>query len=283
LPIHKGDFAARDLRIEAELIETLSGHPRALITGASSGIGVAFARALRARGERVLLVARRRERLEALARELGEDDSSVLVTDLAKPDAASHVAAEVARRGFEIERLVNNAGVGHTARFHQQPTDRIGSMLDLNVRAVVDLTRAFLPGMVERGRGSIINVASNAAFQPVPFLTVYAATKAFVLSFSEGLATELEGTGVSVQALCPGLTRTEFLEVAETHTQGLLVNRMPAMTADDVVRASLKALDKRRLRVIPGLPNQALARVQGLLPRSWVRRVAAALYRPHGG
>jgi short-subunit dehydrogenase len=261
----------------------LSGQPRALITGASSGIGVAFARALKARGERLVLVARRRERLEALAVELGEDASSVLVADLAKPAGALQVWAEAGQRGFEIGLLVNNAGVGHTAPFHQEPTDRIGSMLDVNVRAVVDLTRAFLPAMVERGRGSIINVASNAAFQPVPFLTIYAATKAFVLSFSEGLATELEGTGVSVQALCPGLTRTEFLEVAETHTQGLLVNRMPAMTAEEVVRASLLGLDNHRLRVIPGLSNQALATIQGLLPRSWVRRVAAALYRPHGG
>jgi short-subunit dehydrogenase len=144
------------------------------------------------------------------------------------------------------------------------------------------MTRAFLPAMVARGRGRIINVASNAAFQPVPFLTVYAASKAFVLSFSEGLATELEGTGVRIQALCPGLTQTEFLEVAETHTRGLLVNRLPAMTAEAVVSASLKALDHGRVRVIPGASNRALAAVQGLLPRSWVRRVAGALYRPPG-
>jgi uncharacterized protein len=261
----------------------LSGQARALITGASSGIGVAFARALKARGDRVVLVARRRERLEALAAELGEDGPSVLVADLAQPDGAKHLSAEVARRGFEIELLVNNAGLGHTARFQEQPTDRITSMLDVNVRAVVDVTREFLPGMIERGRGRIINVASTAAFQPVPFLTVYAATKAFVLSFSEGLATELEGTGVSVQALCPGLTQTEFLEVAETHTQGLLVSRMPAMTAGQVVRASLRGLDRGRVRVVPGASNRALAAIQGLVPRSWVRKVAAALYRPHGG
>jgi uncharacterized protein len=256
---------------------------RALITGASSGIGMAFARALKARGERLVLVARRRERLEALASELGEDPSSVLVADLARVDGVQQLSAEAERRGFEVHLLVNNAGLGHTARFHEQPTDRIASMLDVNVRALVDVTRAFLPAMVTRGQGRIINVASNAAFQPVPFLTVYAATKAFVLSFSEGLATELEGTGVAVQALCPGLTQTEFLEVAETHTQGLLVNRMPAMTAEEVVRVSLRALDRGRVRVVPGAANRAMARVQGLLPRSWVRRVAAALYRPHGG
>jgi short-subunit dehydrogenase len=253
---------------------------RALVTGASSGIGVAFARALKARGERLVLVARRRQRLETLAADLGEDPSSVLVADLASPNAVAQVVAETARRGFAIDLLVNNAGVGHTARFHEEPADRISSMLDLNVRAVVEMTRAFLPAMVARGQGRIINVASNAAFQPVPFLTIYAATKAFVLSFSEGLATELEGTGVRVQALCPGLTRTEFLEVAETHTQGLLVNRIPAMTAEEVVRASLRGLDRGMVRVIPGLSNRALAAVQGLVPRTWVRRVAGALYRP---
>jgi len=256
---------------------------RALITGASSGIGVAFARALKARGERLVLVARRRDRLEALAAELGEDPASVLVADLAAADGAQRVAAEVGRRGFEIHLLVNNAGVGHTARFHEQASDRIASMLDVNVRAVVDMTRAFLPAMVARGRGHVLNVASNAAFQPVPFLAVYAATKAFVLSFSEGLSTELKGTGVGVLAVCPGLTRTEFLEVAETHTQGLLVDRMPAMTAEDVVQAALLGLDRGAVRVIPGLSNRALAAIQGFLPRAWVRGVAGALYRPPGG
>jgi hypothetical protein len=256
---------------------------RALITGASSGIGVAFARALKARGERLVLVARRRDRLDALAAELGEDAAAVLVADLAEPGSAQRIAAEVARRGLEIHLLVNNAGVGHTARFHEEAGDRIAAMLDVNVRAVVEMTRAFLPGMIARGRGQVLNVASNAAFQPVPFLTVYAATKSFVLSFSEGLSTELKGTGVGILALCPGLTRTEFLEVAETHTQGLLVNRLPAMTAEDVVRAALQGLDRGAVRVIPGLSNRALAAVQGFLPRSWVRGVAGALYRPAGG
>lgn len=261
----------------------MSERERALVTGASSGIGVAFARALKARGERLVLVARRRERLEALASELGEDPASVLVADLEQANAVEQIAAEVARRGFEIHLLINNAGVGHTARFHEQPSDRIASMLDVNVRAVVGMTRAFLPSMVARGRGHILNVASNAAFQPVPFLTVYAATKAFVLSFSEGLSTELEGSGVRVAALCPGLTRTEFLEVAETHGQGLLVDRMPAMTAQDVVNAALRGLDRGSVRVVPGFSNRTLAAVQGFLPRSWVRRVAGALYRPRGG
>ena len=261
----------------------MSGPPRALVTGASSGIGSVFARALHARGELLVLLARRRDRLQALAAELGEDPGSVLVADLREPGAAAEIAAETARRGFEIDLLVNNAGLGHTARFHEESAERIAAMLQVNVRALVELTHAFLPGMVARGRGRIINVASNAAFQPVPFLTVYAATKSFVLSFSEGLSTELVGTGVRVQALCPGLTRTEFLEVAETHTQGLLVNRLPAMAAEDVVRASLRGLDRGRVRVVAGAANRALAALQALAPRAWVRWVSASLYRPPGG
>jgi short-subunit dehydrogenase len=136
--------------------------------------------------------------------------------------------------------------------------------------------------MVARGRGRIVNVASNAAFQPVPYLNVYAASKAYVLSFTEALASELRGTGVVVQALCPGLTATEFLEVAETH-RGLLVTRLPMMSPEAVAACSLRGLDGRRLRVIPGWPNRLLAAAQSIVPRGIVRRVAGELYRPRGG
>ena len=155
-------------------------------------------------------------------------------------------------------------------------------MVDLNVRALTELTRAFLPDMVARRRGRIVNVASNAAFQPIPYMAVYAATKAYVLSFTEALASELRGTGVQVQALCPGITATEFLDVAATH-RGLLVTRMPMMSAEDVVASSLRGLDRGRLRVIAGLPNRILAAVQSLVPRGIVRRIAGELYRPRGG
>jgi uncharacterized protein len=152
-------------------------------------------------------------------------------------------------------------------------------MIDVNVRAVVELTHVFLPGMKGRGRGRIVNVASNAAFQPVPFLTVYAATKAFVLSFTEGLAEEMRGSGVRVQALCPGLTRTEFLDVAGTH-QGLRVTRTPMLTAEEVVEASLQGLDRGRLRVVTGWTNRLAVFAQRFVPASLPRRVAAELYRP---
>jgi short-subunit dehydrogenase len=256
---------------------------RALVTGASSGIGVAFARALRAKGERLVLVARRRDRLQELSRELGgEDKAAVLAADLTEPEAIDRLAEEIRARGFIVDLLVNNAGAGHTSRFHEEPRETVLRMIDLNVRALVALTHAFLPGMVARGRGRVINVASNAAFQPVPFLTVYAATKAFVLSFTEGLASELAGTGVRVQALCPGLTATEFLDVAETGP-GLLINRMPAMSAEDVVACSLRGLERGRLRVVAGFTNRLMAGVQRFVPGAIVRRVAAELYRPRSG
>jgi short-subunit dehydrogenase len=258
----------------------LSVELRALVTGASSGIGAAYARALRKRGERLLLVARRADRLSDLARELGGDEWAVgLPLDLAAPDAALRLKDEVDGGGFAVDLLVNNAGLGHTAPFERQPLGVLRAMIDVNMRAVVELTHVFLPGMRERGRGRIVNVASNAAFQPVPFLTVYAATKAFVLSFTEGLAEELRGSGIRVQAMCPGLTETEFLEVAGTH-RGLRVTRTPMMTAEAVVEASLRGLDRGRLRVIAGALNRLGVFAQRFVPAAVPRRVAAELYRP---
>ncbi len=256
---------------------------RALVTGASSGIGAAYARGLHARGERVILVARRAERLHALAEGLGgEPHALVLPFDLARPGAAETLRADVEARGIAVDCLVNCAGLGHTAPFDSQRPEAIAAMIDVNVRALVELTRAFLPGMKGRGRGRIVNVASNAAFQPVPYLTVYAASKSFALSFSEGLAEELRGSGVRVQALCPGITATEFLDVAESH-RGLLVTRMPMMTAGEVVQASLDGLDRGRVRVVAGWSNRVLGFVvQRLAPRAIARRVAGELYRPRG-
>jgi short-subunit dehydrogenase len=256
---------------------------RVLVTGASSGIGAAFARAFRARGERVVLVARRADRLNALASELGGEPHALpWPADLAGEGAAEALRSGLAARGIAVDTLVNCAGLGHTAPFEAQPPETIRAMLDVNVRAVVELTRAFLPGMRARGRGRVVNVASNAAFQPVPHLAVYAASKAFVLSFTEALADEVRGTGIGVQALCPGITATEFLDVAQTH-RGLLVTRMPMLSADEVVRASLAGLDRGRVRVVAGWSNRLLGfLVQRLAPRGLARRVAGELYRPRG-
>jgi len=257
---------------------------RALVTGASSGIGAAYARALRQRGERLVLVARRADRLQDLARELGgEPHALVLPLDLAALGAAEALQAALDAKGIGVDCLVNNAGLGHTAPFAAQRPETIRAMLDVNVRAVVELVRVFLPGMRSRGRGRIVNVASNAAFQPVPYLAVYAATKSFVLSFTESLAEELRGTGIQVQALCPGITAPEFLEVAGTH-DGLLVTRMPMMTPAQVAEASLRGLDRGRVRVVAGWTNRLVGFVvQRLAPRGLARRVAAQLYRPRGG
>jgi hypothetical protein len=252
---------------------------RALVTGASSGIGEAFARALARRGTRLVLVARRADRLSALAEELGgREKADVVALDLARPEAGATLEAELARRGVEVELLVNNAGVGLTGRVQELPLDRLLAMVDLNARAVVELTRRFLPGMLERRSGGLINVVSTSAFQPVPFFAVYAASKAFALSFTESLAGELKGTGVVVQALCPGLTESEFHQVAGTDR--VAFTRTPAMKPQDVAERSLDALAKGRLRVIPGWRDRMLLRAQSLVPGAVVRRVAGELFRP---
>ncbi|PYQ22955.1 MAG: hypothetical protein DMF81_10360, partial [Acidobacteria bacterium] len=207
---------------------------RAVVTGASSGIGEAFARGLARRGFHLVLVARRADRLQKLAGEVGGADRALAIPlDLAAPGGPSALEAELARRGLAVDLLVNDAGVGLTGPFHDQPLDRMLAMIDLNTRAVVELTRRFLPGMIERRSGEVVNVVSTSAFQPVPFFAVYAASKAFVLSFTEALAGELKGSGVVVQALCPGLTDSEFHHVAGTGR--VLFTRTHSMRPEAVV------------------------------------------------
>jgi short-subunit dehydrogenase len=253
----------------------------ALVTGASSGIGEAFARELGARGRAVVLVARRADRLEALVRELGGDGRALAVPlDLAAAGAGEQLQALLRARGLEVDLLVNNAGIGHTGRFHEEPVERVLAMVDLNVRALVDLTRRFVPPMVARGSGAVVNVASMASFQPVPFLAVYAATKAFVLSFTEALSDELAGTGVRAQALCPGNIPTEFQRTAGT--AGLPFDRTPATAPRVVAAASLDALERGPSLVIPGARDRATVALQRLVPRRWVRRIAGGLFRPVG-
>jgi short-subunit dehydrogenase len=236
---------------------------------------------LRARGRRLVLVARRADRLAALARELGGAEVLPLPLDLTEPDAGARLQEELDRKGIFVDLLVNNAGVGHTGRFLSEPPDRVAAMIDLNVRAVVDLTRRLVPAMVARKTGAVVNVVSTSAFQPVPYLAVYAASKAFALSFTEALADELRGTGVRVQALCPGLTESEFHRTAGTDK--VLFTRTAMMTAPAVVERSLRALDRGTLRVVPGWQNRVMASVQAFVPRSLVRTVAGRLFRPRPG
>src|SRR5918911_1610120 len=188
-----------------------------LITGASSGIGEAFARRLAAEGENVLVVARSEDKLASLCNELGRAhnvNAQYVALDLTERDAGSRLFEETEKRGLEVELLINNAGFGSTGDFLSLPLERYLEMIDLNIKALVDLTYRYLGPMRERKRGAIINVASTAAFQPVPFMATYAATKAFVLSFSEALWEENRERGVKVLALCPGVTDTNFFEAA---------------------------------------------------------------------
>jgi uncharacterized protein len=245
----------------------------ALITGASSGLGVEFARQLSNRGKGLVLVARRKDRLEALAAELGS--ARALAIDLSEPGATSRLLADLDRAGERVEILVNNAGFGLRGRFVELDAAREREMIDLNIGALTDLCRAIAPCMVERRSGGILNVASTAAFQPGPNMAVYFATKAYVLSFTEALHEELKPHGVKVSALCPGPTRTEFGEVAGIRTLGQF-DRL-AMESGPVVRAGLEALEANEAVVIPGATNKIGAWSTRLAPRSVVRRVAGSL------
>jgi uncharacterized protein len=250
----------------------------ALVTGASSGIGAAFARALAARGAHLVLVARSADKLQALAAELAGRHgirALALPADLARPGAGAALGQELSRRGVTVDVLVNNAGFATWGPFETASPEREREEVQLNVAAVVDLCHAFYPGMLARGRGAVVNVASTAAFQGVPGMAVYAATKAFVLSFSEALWHEGRGRGVAVTALCPGATDTAFFDVAGV--EGAMLNRA---RPEPVVEAALAALSRGRSLVVPGAGNALLAAVSRLSPRSVATRAAAAVVRP---
>lgn len=245
----------------------------ALVTGASAGLGVEFARQLSKRGYALVLAARRKERLEQLARELG--NARALAVDLSKKDAAAKVIADIHANGDVVDLLVNNAGFGLIGRFAELGAERERQMIDLNVGTLTDLCRAVAPEMIDRKSGGIINVASTAAFQPGPKMAVYFATKAFVLSLSEALHEELKPDGIKVSCLCPGPTRTEFGDVAGFGGNGMF-DRV-AMNASEVVKAGLDGLDKNKAVVIPGLINKVGAVSGRFAPRSVVRKIAGAI------
>lgn len=247
--------------------------PVTLITGASAGIGAEFARQCRARGAGLALVARRRDRLEALKNELGAG-VHVFPADLSHPGAAATLISQIRSAGLSVEVLINNAGFGLAGRFETLPVDRQAEMIDLNVRLLTELTGLVLPGMRERGRGAILNVASTAAFQPGPNMAVYYATKAYVLSFTEALHEEMRGTGIRVSALCPGPVATEFFAAADMN--GKLFERMAADPVA-VAQAGLQGLEANRAITIPGVTNRLGAQSSRFLPRALVRRVVAQI------
>jgi len=245
----------------------------ALITGASAGLGAEFSRQLSKKGYRLVLAARRKDRLDALVDELG--DARAVEIDLSRAGAAAELIRDIESAGEQIDLLVNNAGFGLRGRVVALDPARQREMIDLNCGALTELCRAVAPAMAGRGSGAILNLASTAAFQPGPYMAVYFATKAYVLSFTEALHEELKPHGVKVSALCPGPTRTEFGEVAGIRTLGQF-DRL-AMESGPVVRAGLEGLEANRAIVIPGAVNKAGAWSTRLVPRSIVRKIAGSL------
>ena len=252
-----------------------------MVTGASAGIGREIASVAAENGRNLAIVARREDRLLALARELADRHGvrvEVFSCDLTAKEAPASLHREALARNLEVDELVNNAGFGSLGTFHEAALDEQLDMLNLNVLALTHLSRLFLPAMVEAGRGRILNLASTAAFQPGPLMAVYYASKAYVLSLSEALAEELRGTGVTVTALCPGVTRTEFQSRARTEGSGL--TRMGMADARTVAEVGFRAMVAGRAFAVPGLLNRLLVLAVRLGPRLLVRRIVRELNRP---
>lgn len=252
---------------------TTRGNPVALVTGASAGLGTEFARQLSKRGHRLVLAARRKERLDELAKELG--NARAVAIDLSTGDASAKLMADLAAHGETVDLLVNNAGFGLIGQFAELDAGRERQMIDLNVGTLADLCRAVAPQMIERQSGGILNVASTAAFQPGPKMAVYYATKAFVLSLTEALHEELKPHGIKMSCLCPGPTRTEFGDVA-----GFGGNRLfdrVAMNAAEVVETGLRGLESNHAVVVPGWMNKVAAASTRFAPRTVVRKIAGSI------
>lgn len=250
----------------------------ALITGASAGIGVALAEELARGGTSLVLTARRKERLETLAQRLSSTyniNTEVFPADLADSAAPEKIFSFTRDKGITVDLLINNAGFGKHGEFASTEKQRLLEMVQVNCAAVVHLTHLFVQAMVARRRGDILILASTAGFQAVPYISTYAATKAFDLLFAEALAEELKAYGIRVCALCPGSTESEFHAVAgqEKFKQG-------AESAQKVARTGLKALTAGKRYVISGVGNYLGAQSQRLVPRSLVTRIAGSMFKP---
>jgi len=252
----------------------------AIVTGASSGIGEALAVAMGAQGTHVVLVARSVDRLTDLAARIegAGGKATVLPADLAAPGAAQRLFDEVQQRDLPVDTLVNNAGFGFYGPFETEAPVHLGEMLQVNIVALTELTRLFVPSLLER-RGTILNVASTVAFQPSPYMSAYGATKAFVLSLSEALWAEYRGRGLHVAAVCPGPVETPFIDAMGAGVRSTVVFRM-ALSVDDVVRACLRALDGKQPTRIVGFINWLLAQTSRFSPRALTARVSAAMFAP---
>ena len=255
----------------------------ALITGASSGLGESYALALADRGAKVILVARRTERLREIADVItnkhGFLAATIFTMDLGTKNAGSVLAKILKDRGTQIDILVNNAGFGSTIDFIDEDNDSIVKELNVNIHTLVELTHAFLPGMVERKEGAVINIASTAAFQSLPYMAVYGATKAFVLSFTEALWGETRGTGVNVLAVCPGPTATEFFDAGgSSPALGRFIRKR-----EHVIRTTFKALEKRNppASVVDGALNKITAVSSRFFTRRFAIKLAAKVMNPN--
>ena len=250
--------------------------PVALITGASGGIGLELAKECARHGHDVVLVARRQDALEAAAAMIeGEYDvrATVIPSDLGEPDAPPELYAQTVAQGIEIGILINNAGFGLGGEFLETDIEREIEMIHVNVIALTHLTKLFAPAMVKRRSGRIMNVASTAAFQPGPLMAVYYATKAYVLSFSEAIAEEVRKTGVTVTALCPGATATDFADTAQVGNSRLF-QKLGVASADDVARAGYKAMMRGQRVAIPGWRDKLMVQSERIAPRRLVTALA---------
>lgn len=250
-----------------------------LITGASSGIGEVFARELAGRGNHLILVARSENKLEALAKQLRMEHGiqvEVIVNDLSKEGAPLKLYEECQQRQLSVDMVINNAGFGTHGFFEQLSGERQHEEVMLNVMSVVDITHLFLPGLLEKGSGAVINVSSTAGFQPDPYMAVYGASKAFVLSFTQALWEENRTRGVQFLALCPGSTQTEFFNVVGSDEASVGKRSTP----ENVVKTALQALEKGQPYVVPGFQNYMTAQVSRLLSHKQVLRLVGGLLRP---
>jgi short-subunit dehydrogenase len=248
-----------------------------LITGASSGIGWELAKLFAADGSKVVLVARRSDRLIALAQEIGESGGEAIPVsyDLLDPSAPDKLFADLAERKIEVDVLVNNAGFGGAGKIATLPVERQLGMIQLNITDLTHLTRLFVPPMLDRGHGGVLNVGSIAGFQSGPNQAVYCATKAYVLSFTEALAEELAGSNLLVTLLAPGVTDTEFFGVAKLKNS--LLVKLGSMDAVTVAKIGYRGFRRGKIIVVPGFTNKLTTFFSPMMPRAWVRKVAKRL------
>lgn len=248
-----------------------------LVTGASSGIGEAFARSLAKRGANLILAARSEDKLARIADELREKNRisvHVFPVDLILPDAPQHLFERIKASGLSVDVLVNNAGFGKWAHFLGESMDTYDQMLSLNINALVKLTYLCIPDILTHGKGGVINVASTAAFQPVPYIAVYSASKTFVLSFTEALSEEYRGRGICFLALCPGATDTNFNAIAKANTTG-----MSSDTPEEVAEAGLNAFVKGKSYHVHGRANYLTSLLPRILSRAAVTRIVAGMFK----